>query len=184
MDRRIAVIAGILTIFAFITGIFSLPQLFQSSTDPERSTLDETPSIPTDIPPTIASQLITGSGTLWYELFGSREGFSFSEGQVTVAESGDFYFYPSDGPALGTHAPDSGILDLGPVNFEDVKEAPINSKYKRYSVKVVVGHTYCISLQDGHFFAKLKVTSCIGDSSEATLRFEYAFQQNGTRFLY
>jgi len=123
------------------------------------------------------SRLISGSGVM-----PGDKGFSLAQGVATPRKSGDLEF--DDGDLL-LRVPQGGAVDLGPVDFGSLSEAPAQ-EYSRQA-QAVVGHVYCLQLRtaDGDYYAKLKITQCARHRhmglTAGELQFDYTLQTNATR---
>lgn len=123
------------------------------------------------------SRLVYGGGTI-----SGDKGYSLIQNVSTPRKSGDFAF--SDGD-LVIRVARGGVVDLGPVDYGSVLDAPAGG-YNSQS-QVVVGHVYCLVLEtaDASLYAKLKVNSCARQRhwglSDGQMQFEYTLQANASR---
>ena len=153
-SRSIMALAGIITIFAFITGVQNLPKLFKqiksddevnSSTpmlqeaaiEQQKRPIEKTNGI--SVKPTAKSEksnvsgkeneLVRGSVKLSFKRKNPSEAFSLITGTKVMKEAGDFYFYRlNTGAYIYMESEGSWITDLGPVDFEKLRKAPENAK--------------------------------------------------------
>jgi len=123
------------------------------------------------------SRLVYGGGTV-----PGDKGYSLTQNAITPRKSGDFAFDDGD---LVIRVPRGGVVDLGPVDYEAVLDAPADGY--EFQAQVVVGHVYCIELDaaDVSLYAKLKVNSCQRQRylglRDGLMQFEYALQTNASR---
>lgn len=172
---RFPSLATLIAIFAFVTGIASLPQLLAPKETGQ-------PMQQTNAGP-FPKGAFEGEVTLVSSAKGSQA-FAFELQKVVDASSGDLSFswkesgcmlYPSNGAQM---------MSLGPVDFgsrvipNETKKLGIFSNYSRIPDTVAVGHVYCIVLKSGRL-AKLQVLDVTRDNSRgiwdwiATMRFRY-----------
>lgn len=166
----VTIVAAIVTIFVFLTGVVSLPTIWRSGGE----NLSATGTLPLE-EQALPSQVVKGSITLEV-----GEGFSFNLASVTHGDAGDVRFnWYSKGPHL--RLSDGQIKSLGPVAFDSVTEVPNLSFWNaRVVERVQVGHVYSLEISGGHY-AKVLVTGARREGRSGTLSFDYAFQRNGTR---
>lgn len=164
---KIMIVAAIITIFVFVTGIFSIPQLFKDDTnDNAISNIPKPGESETD-------SVVSGQVTLH-----DYDGLSFALGEITERYAGDVYlFWTNRGLELRLNG--KTVMDtLGPVDFNAVKEVPkLNAFTSNDSgIKLQIGHVYYLRLE-GKYYAKLVVVSARDKSCSII----YAFQRNGSR---
>ncbi len=123
------------------------------------------------------SRLVHGGGTI-----PGDKGYSLIQNAITPRKSGDFAFDDGD---LVIRIPRGGVVDLGPVEYDAVLDAPADGYESQ--AQVVVGHVYCIELDaaDVYLYAKLKVTSCQRQRylglRDGKMQFDYTLQANASR---
>ncbi len=180
MRTVLAVVAAIITIFTFATGIVNLPQLFSFSetSKPDAGLpLERVISTPNAITPAEVSKLSTGAVTI--KTMGE---FSFSMGKV-VARGGDITFTWHDRRLI---AKGGGIVALGSQSLDEIDQIPVSkssflsSNYSA-SAKLIVGQSYAILTADQVHYAKLRVTNMSRDSrGYYLLTFDWVYQANGS----
>jgi len=186
MIKYLTIIAAIITIVAFVTGIFSLPQFF--GTHEDVGSEPETAHSPHHTQTVLPRCKITLHG---------GSGFSFSLGTKTSESSGDIrlfqhYDYNAGGDSisirLGSH---NLVKPLGPVSLESVTECPKVSGWWRDSgnVTIKVGSTYVIALCTEFVvfpgkaqYVLIRVLD-IDNSKPGSMSFEYVYQPNGSRYF-
>lgn len=73
-----------------------------------------------------------------------------------------------------------GIIDMGPVGLDEVKEAPANGYKQALDLsEIKQGHTYCVRTANGTEYGKFHILDF--DQDDVTLEATWAFQAGGSR---
>lgn len=185
MNRRVAAAiafaAALITIFAFATGIFSLPQLLREEHD-----TNTFPALPNAAPDGPTGTLPVGKVLSGTASMSRGNMYSFSTAQV-VSRAGDLRFSISD---WGTRLrADGGLLPLGAQPLRSIRQVPaaqrafLSSNYER-EVKLVVGNCYAVRCADESHYAIFRIIALQreGDSLFDPWRidFEWRYQTDGS----
>ena len=188
----LSIIAAVITIFVFITGIPSIRAFYHSSNSSSESINDKKEQVNNAIlkseerPP---NKLVKGTGNV-HSAFWTNEdlnGFSFVMSRSTLGEAGDFCVLPWDHVMQIMVTGEGGVLNLGPVDFDSLDQVPEMKKsmfscnYLRH-VKLHVGNVYALRLNQG-YYAKIIITDHQGEFTDNRTSFRYVLQQNGTFFF-
>lgn len=203
VGAAIGLLASLIAVFCFFSGIPDFPSLLrripcfsaknQAIGDPGlplEPVKDKTE--PLDLVG-VPSQLLLGTGEVVFHkstnIIDAKNGFSLAQGKPVATHSGDFSIRDASSVFavdIVTEPRKSGVIDLGPVNFDSVREAPpmqrrfFISNY-RHSLNLHAGHVYALALDGGRFYAKIHITDAQGSARDHSVTFRYALQRNGSR---
>jgi len=174
MARWLAVVAALITLFVFLTGIPNLRHLFDAEDNPV-GTMSNTVN-PADFG---RSDVQVGDVAL-----GEGDGFSFALGQKTYKTAGDVWLeWDYWGPELRLHGVTLGGT-LGAVSFDEIREVPkVNWLTSNDTgLDLQTGHLYYLRV-GGTTYVKFTVLSATkaGTRGTGVVSIKYALQRNGSR---
>lgn len=169
----IALIAGLITIFTFATGIVSLSQV----TDFFKGVNIASGDIKTP------SDTVSGSVTVSVDHTG-QTGLALATGEQTTWKVADVYAVA--GPNFSTFFTSNAIKDMGPNELDKLRDCPAYG-YGNYSAQasLKLGHLYCVAVDRGRYYAKLRVNTFTYEivASIFSSEISYVYQRNGTRYF-